>query len=341
MAQLGMFAGKRIILFAFFAILSVTIYISLLLMDCTTEHQQNMKNYPLWTGGGCPTNSIVTNMDCDCARAERRFPFPKEQSSCDYYSTARGSHQKVVSFAFYGDTSSVYFQGVEQSVINVAHRYPDWIMRLYHNINTSDRKQHLDLCNLWCKYEHLDLCDAKNLPFPLCDQSKVYGTLWRFFPMGDPLVDIFLVRDIDSPIITREIDAVQDWIRRNKTFHIMRDHPYHGVPILAGMWGALNGNRSSMADLRRRFILNGLEWVHGKDQNLLSEIVWPHAAQDSVAHDSYTCNNYPDSIPFPTRRDNLTYVGMIYGWRENQKHPLEKPCPEKCRPSEHPDWEYC
>jgi hypothetical protein len=34
-------------------------------------------------------------------------------------------------------------------------------------------------------------------------------------------------RDSDSPLISREKEAVTEWLASNKSFHIMRDHPVH------------------------------------------------------------------------------------------------------------------
>ena len=53
-------------------------------------------------------------------------------------------------------------------------------------------------------------------------------------PMLDDMVDTLMSRDSDSVIITREQDAVAEWLASNKTFHIMRDHPYHNLFFLGG-----------------------------------------------------------------------------------------------------------
>ena len=44
-------------------------------------------------------------------------------------------------------------------------------------------------------------------------------------------------RDLDSRIIPREISAVKEWIRSERVFHTMRDHPLHNFPVLGGLWG--------------------------------------------------------------------------------------------------------
>lgn len=64
--------------------------------------------------------------------------------------------------------------------------------------------------------------------------------MWRFLPVGDPTVDIFVSRDLDSLATRRERDAVTEWESYNKTFHVMRDSQWHETQILAGLWGAKN-----------------------------------------------------------------------------------------------------
>ena len=44
-------------------------------------------------------------------------------------------------------------------------------------------------------------------------------------------------RDLDSRFSEREKAATEEWLRSNKEFHFMRDHPYHGSVILGGCWG--------------------------------------------------------------------------------------------------------
>ena len=64
------------------------------------------------------------------------------------------------------------------------------------------------------------------------DGSYIHGMKWRWLPLGDPFADIFMSRDSDSWITQREKDSVDVWLKSNTLFHVMRDHPYHGVPIL-------------------------------------------------------------------------------------------------------------
>ena len=78
--------------------------------------------------------------------------------------------------------------------------------------------------------------------------------VWRFAPVVDPLVSEFHSRDLDSVASTREVDAVKDWrTAKNKTFHIMRDYPLHGVPILGDIVNVYNLSRAVLLIKNRHF----------------------------------------------------------------------------------------
>ena len=55
--------------------------------------------------------------------------------------------------------------------------------------------------------------------------------VWRFFPTLDPMVDIFLSRDLDSAVTVRELEAVDEWLKSERALHVMRDHPFHKEPM--------------------------------------------------------------------------------------------------------------
>ena len=52
---------------------------------------------------------------------------------------------------------------------------------------------------------------------------------------------MLMSRDLDSRISSREFGAVEEWLRSDKDFHFMRDHPQHDVPILGSGWGVKLG----------------------------------------------------------------------------------------------------
>ena len=186
---------------------------------------------------------------CDCYRSisedfsSEYLHFP--DTTCSRNAFRRGSHQKVISYVFYGQSNSEkhkvrkYFEGITTNLQNMREMYgSSWIMRLYYDLDPSDHQLMTQLCDLACADPQLDLCNVRSLPgTPVEDASNIFAMNWRFFPTLDPQVDILLSRDLDSRISQREVDAVTEWLESEKPVHVMRDHPGHDTPMLGGMWG--------------------------------------------------------------------------------------------------------
>ena len=100
------------------------------------------------------------------------------------------------------------------------------------------------------------------------------------------------------------------WIASDKGFHIMRDHPHHGYPVLGGMWGAKKNTVPNMSTLIDNF---AQEDAYGTDYKFFAEAVLPLLDQQTIMiHDEFFGGS-----PFPTPRKNLEYVGQIVD--ENEK----------------------
>ena len=56
---------------------------------------------------------------------------------------------------------------------------------------------------------------------------KIYPLNWRFLPVLDPQVDILLVRDLDSIISEREVNAVKEFMSSKKVFSDFSIHRVH------------------------------------------------------------------------------------------------------------------
>ena len=64
--------------------------------------------------------------------------------------------------------------------------------------------------------------------------KRLKRKMFCYLVMFDPKVDVFISRDVESIIWKREVDAVEEWLKSNYTFHVMRDHKFHGSVILTG-----------------------------------------------------------------------------------------------------------
>ena len=91
------------------------------------------------------------------------------------------------------------------------------------------------------------------------------GQFWRFYPASDRDVEIMLSRDCDSRLNQREKEAVNEWLNSSKSFHIMRDHPYHNTEILAGMWGVKNPILNDMQIMINEYLREGIMILKGTE----------------------------------------------------------------------------
>jgi hypothetical protein len=144
------------------------------------------------------------------------------------------------------------------------------------------------------------------------EEGNWKGMFWRFLTCDDPNIEISIFRDTDSRLSNRERDAVNDWISTDKTFHIMRDHPFHGYPILGGMWGYKNNNRFTIKPLISSF--NQID-KYGTDYEFFGNVLYPMIGNDKIVHDEFF-----EHKPFPTKRINCEFIGEIYN-EHDIRHP--------------------
>jgi len=134
----------------------------------------------------------------------------------------------LVSFTLYGD-NPLYLQGAVRNAYLWVHETPlDVRCRFYVGESVPDYYIRI-----------LDSLGAEIVPF--WDYPEDYtATFWRFDALRDhETYDYVLFRDCDSRPSPREIWCIQDWLESKRKVHIIRDHPCHGVPVLAGLWGAV------------------------------------------------------------------------------------------------------
>jgi len=250
-------------------------------------------------------------------------------------------HTKVLSYSIFG-TIKKYYDGIPIVIRDKRNStfYKDWQLRIYHDGNVPNTTLR--------RFENerdIIFCDGRRLP-RYGDLSVIFQMYWRFIPIADPSVDVFCSRDLDSAILTREEDAVKEYMASGKILHTMRDHPYHDIPILGGMWCFSNRldrqlGRNYMEQIMEKAKTNKIR----NDQPILNAVIWNNL-KDKLntmvfQHDSYNCIRFKFSRPFPTKRKSKDfYVGCDQHDCKTTKYKLS-PCPVACRPSHGKSWEYC
>ena len=230
--------------------------------------------------------------------------------------------KRVVSFGLYGNDQK-YTIGALRNAELVKYILPGWVVRYYHD-GSVPREILKELESLGA-----ELHDVSSSGI----QGSIAGMFWRFLVADDSTVDRFIVRDVDSRLNAREAAAIQEWIESGYEVHSMRDHPNHNYKFNGGMWGAVKGAIPNMKEKIARWE-NKNSYVG--DMDFLGAIIWPIIQDKIISHDSYHCEKYPNSRPFPTKRIMKEHVGQVFNHleapRETDIFPfLERETPVKCR----------
>ena len=73
---------------------------------------------------------------------------------------------------------------------------------------------------------------------------------------------MFVSRDLDSRLSERENAAVQEWLKSNKSIHVMRDHIKHDFTILGGLWGTKLFDENIRSKWK-------MAWKNGQDDGIM------------------------------------------------------------------------
>ncbi len=142
----------------------------------------------------------------------------------------------------------------------------------------------------------------------------------RFFPVEEQGVERVICRDTDSRLSPREVSAVNEWIREDTDVHVMRDHPYHSVPILAGMWGAKGGRLQGLSDAAKAFVSSLPEQYKFQDQDFLTKWLWTKINNRHLTmtvHDPiFSGKQFPLSIR-GEKNNGVWFVGQVFDEHEH------------------------
>lgn len=219
----------------------------------------------------------------------------------------------VISFCLWGNEKR-YTVGLIENIKLALLFYPDWECWIYIHKHTVNE----NYINILKSFSNVRIF-IKNDPFV----RHTRFMLWRFEPIMNLSVGRFISRDTDTRISPREVLAVMEWIKSDKTLHIMRDHPQHYPKILGGMYGVkcskLLNNFNWILDIEEYFIENG---ENANDQGYLEKTLYNLFSTDRIIHDEIKkyegveCKNF--GLPF---EKNGHFVGC-YIYEDESTDPL-------------------
>lgn len=207
---------------------------------------------------------------------------------------------KVISFSLWGN-NPIYTVGAVNNAKLAQDIYPDWQCWFY--VGKS--------CPPEIIQQLKEQPNAKVIEMK--EDGSWNGMFWRFYPASDPAVDVTISRDTDCRLDEREKLAVEEWLSSDKSFHIMRDHPFHRTEILGGMWGVRGDLLKDMNSLIEKYNKGDFWQV---DQNFLREHIYPIVKEDCCVHDEFFHIN-----PFPSSRVGTNFVGQAFNEKDEPLHP--------------------
>jgi hypothetical protein len=125
----------------------------------------------------------------------------------------------------------------------------------------------------------------------------------RFFAIDFPEVGTMFSRDLDSIVNLRDQYCINEFIKSDKKFQIIRDQPVHNTYILAGMWGIKKGLlQTKIRDLFNTFkmqrvfgITKQIKFEVESDQHFLARVIYPLVKHHALVFDEYF--KYPNEFP--------------------------------------------
>ena len=205
--------------------------------------------------------------------------------------------KRVISFSLWGN-KEIYMKGILVNVDMAKEMYPDFECWVYIHKDTVPEETicELESRNTKIIYKHGDLTENKSM-------------MWRFETIDDPDVEINMSRDCDTIILERECLAVREWINSGRSFHIMRDHPYHDWVIQGGMFGTRKiPSIPSWATLMDNVHQTGARLY---DQVFLRDVIYPIVREDALIHASFNAFHGETTYRFPIDYDDkMNFVGQ-------------------------------
>lgn len=103
--------------------------------------------------------------------------------------------------------------------------------------------------------------------------------------------DYYFFKDSDSVVTKKEIEIMNDFITSSKyDYMIIRDHPHHVSPILAGMFG-MKAKQAIKFNLRlnqcRNSIINSVQSSYSYDQEWLQKYIYPEILNETMVYTDF------------------------------------------------------
>ena len=193
---------------------------------------------------------------------------------------------RVISYSLFGygkDKAAncfefnAYLRGLMVNIRLQRLLFPTWRIRVH-----LDQKTYNGFKRFWellSEEVHTNAIDIV-----ICEEAPLTKSmLWRLKPMFDPNVEMFICRDIEAPLMYKDVQAVTQWIDSTKVAHAITSSGSHNIPMMGGMIGFKKGILERLrVDSWEQLVLGynvGINYnIKGADQDFLNRRIYPAVA---------------------------------------------------------------
>jgi protein O-GlcNAc transferase len=223
---------------------------------------------------------------------------------------------KVIAYSLWGDNPT-YTIGAIKNADLAARLFPDWVCVFYcfDSVPTDIISQLQSRSNVVVRMVGGEY-----------NSKDSRGMFHRFLPADEDGVEYMMSRDTDSRLSERERLAVEQWISSGADLHVMRDHPYHGAPMLGGMWGVKGRKLKGIAQAMEEFQPNSDK---GQDQSFLWEWVWEKVRDGELTvcvHDPFfQKTDFPQGCTRGNQNGGVWFIGQVFDEHDkyNSQHDVD------------------
>ncbi|KAK2144927.1 hypothetical protein LSH36_719g01012 [Paralvinella palmiformis] len=249
------------------------------------------------------TNSLLQTHNNSHVNAQGVFVMPKING------------ENIVSMTLYG-SSQRYTLGVIRNAELIKINFPGWKLRIYTETPSTSHYGAVPKNII----ENLRALGV-DFYFMQPGEDFIPPMMWRFLVADDIWVDRFIVRDADARLTQRDAAAVYAWIKSEKPFTCIRDHPSHAAyAVSGGMWGGTPRELRNILRRSWRDLMRGVPSNYLNDMNFLNSVIWPKVQSHAYCLDSVSCDHWPGANPFPIPRYGYEHVGQVVN-----EHDLGRP----------------
>jgi hypothetical protein len=202
---------------------------------------------------------------------------------------------KFIAYSLFGQVEK-YRVGLLRNLEIAPLLYPDWTCLVY-----CDERNFQSLMELALPHARFILQDTYS--------HELAGAAWRLNACTELGAEAIIFRDTDSLLGEREKAIVDSWLSSGHDVHLIRDHPLHFSPVMAGMFGVKGEAVSLLARMVEQYLGGHRQHVYGDDQVFLNKHFYPKIKHQALVHTTSVRYLFEYTQPIRACREDELFIG--------------------------------